>query len=543
MRQADRLIFNTISNYALTFFTMATQLVMVPIVVHRLDKTGFGMAAMVLAPFGVFEVLTASFGRALHRYIPKDMASGDTQAASRTFTTAMAGYVLMGIVGAVSVWLAFDWLLADANANPALLADGRRAMWILVAWLVVGFPLWGYRKGLEAIQRYDLLGFSHGVAVLLRTLVVIVVFLMGWGSVTFFVTSHLVMLIVANVACRFFLRRAAPTIHERPSLIDRASIVLVGAFAAATLIGMVGEICGGYGYRVFVGKELGLEKLGVLAALFTLQQTMCRLIDELTMAFSPAVSTMDAAGASKVVVKLLMTGTKSSTFVAAAMAVVPLAASAPFLRLWLGPEYQQYDKLLYLLLLLTLLYCVGLTPTSVLFGLGRAKTTGTVMLIRGLGGLLVSWAYVRFVSPNLFGAVACMYGVQYSGGLWMLASACRAVGVKISVAAREVIVRPLVLAGIAAVATWGLLKLCGSDHYWKLAIGIIGGEAVLLALIFAAGLDEEERARIHSFMSRAFSKVMGPRTGLHGVPVLANDRGGSSGLPGPAPIVEDVNVR
>jgi O-antigen/teichoic acid export membrane protein len=509
LRQADRIIFNTISNYSLTFFTMATQIVMVPIVIHRLGKSGFGLANMVLVPFGLFEVLTGSFGRALHRYIPLDLASSDELKVSRTFTTAMLGYVLMGVVGAVSVWFAFDWLLAGPDVPPELVGDGRTAMWILMIWLVVGFPLWGYRKGLEAIQRYDLLGFSHGLITLVRTVAVIIVFWMGHGSVTFFVASHLVSLIFVNLLCRYFLLRAVPSMRERPSLIDRATIVLVGTFAAATLVGMVGEICGSYGYRMFVGKELGLEKLGVLAALFTLQQTMCRLIDELTNAFSPAISSMDAAGASGAVVKLMLTGTKSSMFVAAAMTVVPIAAAAPFLHLWLGKDFLQYDALLYVLLLLTLLYCVGLTPTSVLFGLGRARTTGTVMFVRGVAGLLLSWAYVRWVSPSLLGAVACMYGVQYSGGLWMLWSACRAVGVRSRLAVWEVIVRPLSLALMGALATWGLLQLVGVDRIWKLGIAVAGGEAVLLGLILVAGLGEEERTRIMSFFGRAWIRVSG----------------------------------
>ena len=509
MRQADRIIFNTISNYALTFFTMATQFVMIPIVIKTLGKPGFGLANMVLVPFGLFEVLTGSFGRALHRYIPLDLASGDNRQAGRTFTTAMAGYILMGIAGAIWVWIAFDWLLNAPDVPREFLADGRRAMWIMMIWLVVGFPLWGYRKGLEAIQRYDLLGFSHGVITLVRTLAVIIVFWMGHGSVTFFVASHLVSLIFVNLLCRFFLLRAAPSMREHPSLIDRATIILVGTFAAATLVGMIGEICGSYGYRMFVGKELGLSQLGVLAALFTLQQTMCRLIDELTNAFSPAVSTMDAAGASGVVVKLLMTGTKSSMFVTASMTVVPLAAAAPFLHLWLGSGFVQYDALLYVLLLLTLLYCVGLTPASVLFGLGRARTTGTVMFVRGVVGLLFSWAYVRWVSPSLLGAVACMYGVQYSGGLWMLWSACRAVRVSRRVAVWELVVRPLALAAVGALATWGILHGIGDDKYWKLAAGVISGEAVFVVLVLIAGLGEEERTRIMSFFGRAWIRVSG----------------------------------
>ena len=72
--------------------------------------------------------------------------------------------------------------------------------------------------------------------------------------------------------------------------------------------------------------------------------------------------------------------------------------------------------LLYVFLLVMLPFCVGMTPTYVLFGLGRVTTTGTVMLVRGLAGLLLALAYVQWVDQNLTGAVLCMLGVQNSGG-------------------------------------------------------------------------------------------------------------------------------
>lgn len=507
MRQADRIILNTISNYALTIVTMASQLVMIPIVVRHIDKSGFGLANMVLAPFGFFEVMAGSFGRALHRFIPQDLAANDEQRVSRTFTTAMAGYVAMGTVGAVATWFAFDWMLVGADVSPSVMVDGRRAMWVLIIWLIVGFPLWGYRKGLEAIQRYDLLGLSHGIVTLLRTIAVIVVFSMGYGSVTFFVGSQLAALVIVNLLCRRFLRRAVPGMRERPSLVDRASIILVGTFAAATLLGIVGEICGSYGFRIFVGKELGMDKLGALAAVWTLQLTIGRLIDELTNAFSPAISALDAKGSSANVAKLMLTGTKSSMLVASSMCIVPLAAAAPFLHLWLGESFRGYETLLYVFLLVMLPFCAGMTPTYVLFGLGRVTTTGTVMLVRGLSGLLIALAYVYWVDRNLTGAVLCMLGVQNSGGIVMLYSACRAVGVKFWYAMYEVLAKPLVLSGLAAMATWLMLRRIGDNQWWKLVVGVGLGECVLLALVLGVGLGEEERMRIFSFFHRAWARV------------------------------------
>jgi len=510
MRQADRLIVNAMSNYALTFLTMVSQFVMIPIVVHVLQKEGFGVANMVLVPFGVFEVLTASFGRAMHRHIPQDVASNDIKRLCRTFSTALTGYMAMGLAGALAVFVLFDWLLSDPGVSAAAMQDGRNAMWVLIVWLVVAFPTWAYRKGLEAIQRYDLLGLSHGLFTLARTLLVIAVFWSGRGNITFFIASHLISLIFVNLLCRRFLFRAVPGLKESFGLVDRASLLAVWSFAAATLFGMIGEISGSYGFRILVGKQLGMGSLGALSAIWTIQLTMARTIDDLTAAFSPAISALDASGAKGNVMKLLMTGTKAAVLICATLAVVPIAAAAPFLVLWLGPAFREYETLLYVLFGVLLLYCVGLPSTHVLYGLGKVHMTGTVMFIRGVGGLLLSMAYVNWINRNLTAATLCMYGVQHGGGLVLFFKACRATGARVTKAIFEVALWPLALAVVAACATWVLIHQIGDDRMWKLGLAVVGGEITLMLLVMLLGFSAEERERVFSFASRSWSRVTGP---------------------------------
>jgi O-antigen/teichoic acid export membrane protein len=509
VRQADRIIVNTLSNYALTFVTMVTNLVMVPVVIGQLGAGGYGLANMVLVPFGFFEVFSSVFTRALHRFIPQDHASGDPQRVGRTFSTAMMGFVALGAVGAFLVWLAFDWLLADDRVTPGTMADGRQAMWVMIAWLVVGFPTWCFRKGLEAIQRYDLIGFSHGFITLARTLLVIIVFSLKHGSVTFFVASHLAAIVASSLLCRWTLQRANPAMRFSMRLINRESIVAVGSFAAATFVGVIGEVAGSYGFRILLGKMLGLGALGAFSAIVQVQQTLCRLIDELTNAFSPAISALDASGAAVQINKLMLVGTKSSMLAASAMSVVPLAAATPFLHLWLGDAFRQYDALFLVLLLLTLVYCIGLTPAHALYGLGRVRVTGSIMFLRGVAGLLASYVYLRGFGQSLTVATALMYGVQYSGSVVMFLTACRAVGARWGMAVLEVLMRPLALAAVAGGATWVVLRQVGDERMWKLGVAVTAGELVLFALVVTLGLGEEERSRIFSFFGRAWTRAAG----------------------------------
>lgn len=501
--QANRLIVNTLSNYALTFVTMIATLVMTPIVVRYLGQTGYGMIAIILAPYGVFETLAGSFGRAMHRFIPLSLSDPDPQRLNRTFSAGLCGYILMGVVGAGVLWLLADYLLEGSDVRPQLIKDGMLAMALLIVWLVVGFPYWGYRKGLEAIQRFDLLGLSQGVITLLRSILVIVVFWMGYGSVTFFVGTQLAGLWLTCLICRRYLKNCLPDLKFSPRYVDKATMWLMGGFAVATILGTSGEVLGGYGFRIFVGKAIGLHDLGELAAVWTLQTTIFRLIDELTNAFAPAISALDAQGARVNVAKLMVSGTKISILVAASMAIVPLPVAKSFLMLWLGPAFARRDTLLYILLGVLIPFCLGNTSMHVLYGLGRASISGPIQFVRSLLGLAGAGIYILYLHQGLNGACAIMFGIQALGGVVLFMYGCRATGVSMADAFIKVLCRPVVIALMGAAATFGVLQLVGSDAWWKITVSVAAGELVFLALAILVGIGIEEWQRMTAFLVAA----------------------------------------
>lgn len=503
MGQANRLIVNTLSNYALTFVSMIAALVMTPIVVRHLGQAGYGVAAIVLAPFGVFESLAGSFGRALHRYIPISLAEADHRNLHRVFSTGVCGYVLIGVIGAILVEVFAGVLLGGDDVRPHLIKDGTLAIHILAVWLVVGFPLWAYRKGLESIQRFDLMNLAHGAITVLRMVVVIVVFMWGYGSVTFFVGSQLLGLLLCNWICRRQLHRCVPDLVFSPRFVDRRTLWVMGSFALATVLGTLGEILGGHGYRIFVGKAIGLHELGEFAALMTLQTTIFRLVDELTIAFAPAVSALDAQGKGVNVAKLLLSGTKVSILVAVSMAVVPLAASKPFLNLWLGPAFARRDTLFCVLLIALVPFCMGNPAMHILYGLGRASVCGPIQFVRSFLGLAAAFIYVMYFQQGLTGACVIMFAAQGIGGVVLMLHGCTVTGVPWAQALRKTLFRPLVIALASSTVTYFVLQAIGDDTWWKLGVSVASGETVFVVLVLRLGVGVEEWQRIFTFLSAA----------------------------------------
>ncbi|MCK4661138.1 MAG: hypothetical protein KAV82_16580, partial [Phycisphaerae bacterium] len=220
MGQANRIILNALSNYGLTIITMASSMVMVPIVVRDLTRVGYGVAAVVMAVLGTFELLSNLLGRALQRHIPQDLAGNTPQRVNQTFNTARLGLMLIGVLGALVVWVLGSWLLEDPQVSDAMIADGQHAFLLLIVWLVFAFPLCAYQKGLEAIQRYDMISAYLGAVTLVRTVAVIVIFVLGYGSITVLIGSYLVATLICFLLCRRLFLRLTPQVKVSLRMVD-----------------------------------------------------------------------------------------------------------------------------------------------------------------------------------------------------------------------------------------------------------------------------------------------------------------------------------
>ncbi len=508
MRQADRLIINILTNYGLTALGIVANLLMVPVVISQLGRSGFGLANMILAVVGVFDLLSNSVGRALERFIPQSLAEHDQARLGRMFNTALVAFVLIGLLGAGCLLAIRGWLTSEASAGLGFESDAMWSCWLLVAYMVVGYPWTCYQKVLGAMQRYDLVGFFVGASSLARMIIVIFVFWTGHGTISFFIGSLLLALMVANILCRSSLRRLTPDLSESIRQVDRATVRSVGSFSAATLLIVVGNILVTQGYTLFVGKTLGMRELGGLAAVLTVRTLLWTLINNVAGVLTPAVSSLEAHGSEHNIAKLFLSGAKYSSMMAVMICGVPIVIAGPFIELWLGAEFKGLNYLLYMLLIVQIPLSPGLTSQQILVGLGHVKATGKIVFSRGLLAILSALAYVEWVSPSLEGSAACVFGMQLAGAVSLFLFASSVTRLRWHRALLEVLGRPILLGAVGGAVTWLVSSQLGVQSWWKLLAAAGAGETVFLALALTIGFNSEEKAKLYSFAGRVKNRMM-----------------------------------
>lgn len=510
MRQTDRIIVNAISNYALTFLAMIGSMIMMPFVMADLGKRGFGLASMIIAAQSMIEMLAYSIGRGLQRYIPQNLAAGaDRSGIHRVFNTALAFFVVVGAGSAAIVFLIRNWLLRDESAGPELQLDAHRALWLLLAYLVVGLPMMVYRAGLESLQRYDLVSLFEVILTCFRTLILVFAFWLDRGSITLLIGVQLASVVVGALLCRRLLFRQIPGLCEAPRMISRSSAWLLATFTTATLLATLGNVLVGGGFRLLVGSELGMEQLGELAVVLMITSLMWKLIYNLAGVLIPAVSSIQSQGNIANVGKVLISGTKYAVIIAVGVSLVPLAVTLPFFRLWVGMEMNNLGRLVFFLLLIQILLTPGSMSQPVLIGLGRLRVMSFVVFARGVAGLALAFAYIQVFGPSLGGAAICSLGVQAVGSVEIFLYASKALGIPRLAALHETIVQPTALGIPAALATWLLALQLGTNSWLRLAAAVVVGEALFGILVMLWALRGEEKTHLWSFVRRT-----GERCGL-----------------------------
>lgn len=513
MRRADRLIINVLSNYGLTLVAGVASLLIVPTAIGSLSQTGYGLAAMLLATYSITETLAMCVNRAMQRYMPQDLASDDPKRVSVTFNSAVACHTVVGILAAIVVWYVKDWYVEEPGLSEALRRDGRLAGIMVCLSLVAGAPFFAYRAALQAMERFDLSVAYVSVGMVVRIAIILIFFNLGEGSITLFVISHPVVTIGAYIACRRALFREIPSLKESPRLVTGASLKTLTVFAAGGLLVTSGNILGLEGFRILVGKELGLSDAGGLSAVWTFRAMVFMTINSMTNVLLPTVSNLDAEGSSENIAKLFTFAAKGSALAAASVCLVPLAIADAFLVLWLGPEFRELRGVLYTVMLANVPVSIAISSQTVLVGLGRLSVTGPTVFVRGAGSLLAAWMYIRVAqSPTLLGAAICLYAVQAATSLYLFFYGFRVTGVPRVRGLVDGLILPMILGAAAAGMTWLVSWQIGDSHWWSIIVAVCVGEIAFLLLVLQFGLTPEERGRFKSFLGKVRGKMGAVRT-------------------------------
>lgn len=165
--KANRVIFNTVVLYIKIIVTTLLSLISVPLIMHALGESDFGLYALLGGVVALLAFLKASMTVSTQRFLSVALGENDMHKMNVIFNTSLVLHVLMGTIIALALEICIPWLF-----NGFLNIEGERitAAKIIYQFLIittiieiVSVPFSGVINAKEDMIVFSILGIAEAV--------------------------------------------------------------------------------------------------------------------------------------------------------------------------------------------------------------------------------------------------------------------------------------------------------------------------------------------------------------------------------------------
>lgn len=494
MSEKRRIVVNTLANGVAQISGMLTALVFMKFLVNGFGAEHYGLYLLATSIAGYAGLLDLGVGASVTKMTAESHAQGDHERAGRVVSTAVAFYVVVGIVvAAIMVVLAMNTATAF-KVTP----DGARlltnlllaaAVWSLWAW-----PASTSVSVLAGHQRYTQTSAITLAQIAGNIVVTIAVLVAHEGPLLLMVGNYGVSFL-ASLAQVALAKRALGDVRLSPRLVDKATFRTVFSFAWAVF---AIQICTVIVYqqtdRLVLGVFLGATAVALYEAAGKFQGLVSQLVTFSVSAVMPMASHLDAQGRQDTLRELFLRGTKYSLMLLNPVVIALIVIARPLLLVWLGPAFAAYAIAAQLLISHQVLTSGTAVGDSMILGLGQLKKRVPYAVAVAVLNLAISVTLVRTL--GILGVVLgtlIPWLLDYPFHMRLI---LRTLDVPVGVWLRRTVLPTYPLLLLPALVAWALLNTALATSLLGIAaIGIVSVGAYWVA-VYALGFDAGERAEV-----------------------------------------------
>ena len=448
---------HTAYNLAGSAVSIGVTLITVPLYLKLIGLERFGVLSLCWVFVGYFAFFDFGIGRATAQKMAT-LAGKHAEERSRLFWTSAALSAALALIGVLLFWPIATFALTWMEASPALLAEARAALWLIM--LIVPLAIFqsflsGATEGRRAFGPINIIGVIGSVLTAVLPLLTAIV-----------IEPRIDLLVAATIVARLLVLGALALLCvglvplTRPALArksDIASLLKFGGWVSATGIAAAVLL---HFEKLLIGWRLGAASVSIYVIPFNLLQRFLSIPHSLSSALFPAVaSTSTEEGRSVARQSTLALNDVFTVITTTGMAIV-----FTFLSVWIGPDLAARATPIAIILLGGIWFNVlAFPPYSFLQATGRPEIV-----------TYVTWVQLPLYLPLLFLMVA-WFGLIGAAIAWSLRVAAEAIAyLVISRLFRDL--APKLLMGFAlviAAATISLLSGLSELGRWLLLTAIV----------------------------------------------------------------------
>ena len=501
---------NVSTRYVSIVVGAVTGLIVLPINIHYLGQSAYGLWMLTASITAYFSVLDLGYGGAVIKFVAEYRARRDVGALNEILSTLFTVFSGMAVV-VYAAAIVIAWVLpAIFNLAPHEVATARTLLLIIAANVALHFVFAIYGGVVNGFERYYLNNVIGTAALIAVALVNVLVLWMGYGLIELVAATTLVRMAPYYLYCRN-AKVVFPELHlsfrhfrrERLREVTGFSIYLAITDWASRL---------NYAVDTFtIGIFLNTAAVGVYSVGLRLSEALFRVTNQLHGFLFPAIVEQATNGRVDAQRRLMVQASRFQLAVAVGLCGTVIAIADRLIPTWVGPGFENGILTAQLLAYVVVVRALMAIPSTVLKGSGRPGYVAAAATACAVANVLLSVLLVNWI--GLVGvALGTAIPVTAVAVFVIFPAACRAVELGIFAGYRR-IVWPALWPALVVMTILMLTRHLVPLRFVAVLAHMAVGAAGYVVLFVAWGLEREERhwfTRMLTELWRRRSQVLAP---------------------------------
>lgn len=302
----------------------------VPIYLHLIGESRYGVLAIVWLMLGYFGVFDLGLGRAVANRIAI-LHNATTEERQVVIWTGLAISIMAGIFGGMVLYLLGDWLFAHVlNIHGTLRIEAENAMPWLASALPLAIIISLLAGALEGRQAFVALNGAQIFGTVLYQIFPLIMAYAGWITLPYLIASAIMgRLLSAFLLFSLTYRHIPLSLPPAFSLKQVKPLLRYGGWI--TITGLVGPLLTVFD-RFLIGAQIGMTAVTAYTVPYNLVMRVTILPASLQTALFPRFAIEDANEAKSLAGRAII----AMGALMAPIIVIALLLTHPFLTLWIG---------------------------------------------------------------------------------------------------------------------------------------------------------------------------------------------------------------
>ena len=410
---------NALYNAIGFIFPVLVGLFTTPYIVHKLNTEVYGIYVLAISLMGLLSFLDLGFGQGIIKFVAHYEAKGDYQKINDIINTTFVINLLMGILGAFTIFSCSNFLSKIFSVTPEYYNLSTTAFKIVSVGFLLNILSSTFSNIPKALQRYDISVKIQNTVWFLSIMSSVILLYLGYGLLEMLV-FYVIFQFLGFVSYFYYSKKLLPFIKLSPSL-KKDVFREIFSYSVYTSIN---AITGNIVFRLdkmIIAYFLGTSAVTYYQIPFMLSQMANGFISSAIQFLMPAVSYLNSLGNKEKLKDMYIKYTRYTFAISLIIFAGLVLLGKPFLIMWIGNEIAEKSYPL-LIVISTVFFFVSISNVGYYFynGLGKSK----INMISSFVGSF-SYLFVAFLLIPKFGLIGsaiafCFILVPYPVYIYLL---------------------------------------------------------------------------------------------------------------------------